>query len=37
MVAAWSLLIYYVAIAMRLPESKVDEYVEEVYPLPATE
>jgi amino acid transporter len=36
-VAVWALFIYYAAIAMRLPESKVDEYVEEVYPLPATE
>jgi amino acid transporter len=29
---AWALVIYYWAIYSRLPESKVDEYVEEVYP-----
>ncbi len=36
-VAAWALVIYYAAISMRLPESKVDKYVEEVYPPPVTE
>jgi amino acid transporter len=30
----FSLIIYYLAIALRLPESKVDEYVAEVYPPP---
>jgi amino acid transporter len=34
---AFSLIIYYVAIARRLPESKVDEYVAEVYPPPVAE
>jgi amino acid transporter len=29
---AWALVIYYWAISSRLPESKVDEYVQEVYP-----
>jgi amino acid transporter len=29
---AWSLVVYYWALHSRLPESKVDEYVEEVYP-----
>ncbi len=35
--AAFSLVIYYVAISRRLPEVKVDEYVREVYPPPVTE
>jgi hypothetical protein len=35
--AALSLVIYYVAIARRLPDHKVDEYVREVYPPPVTE
>jgi hypothetical protein len=35
--AAWSLLIYYVAMARRLPAAKVDEYVREVYPPPVAE
>ena len=30
--ALWSLVIYYWAVNTRLPEAKVDEYVEEVYP-----
>jgi amino acid transporter len=30
--AGFSLIIYYLAIALRLPESKVDEYVADVYP-----
>jgi hypothetical protein len=29
---AWALVVYYWALSARLPESKVDEYVEEVYP-----
>jgi amino acid transporter len=36
-VAAWSLIIYYVAINKRLPGAKVDEYVAEVYPPPVAE
>jgi hypothetical protein len=36
-VAAWSLIIYHVAISRRLPTEKVDEYVAEVYPPPVTE
>ena len=35
--AALSLVIYYLAIARRLPDHKVDEYVREVYPPPVTE
>ena len=35
--AAWSLVIYHVAIACRLPEADVDRYVAEIYPLPAGE
>ena len=35
--AAWSLVIYYVAISRRLPAEKVDEYVREVYPPPVAE
>ncbi len=35
--AAFSLVIYYVAISRRLPEVKVDEYVREVYPPPVPE
>jgi amino acid transporter len=31
---AFSLAIYYIAMANRLPESKVDEYVKDVYPVP---
>ncbi len=30
--AVWSLAVYYWALSARLPESKVDEYVQEVYP-----
>jgi amino acid transporter len=30
-VAGWSLVVYYVALSLRLPESKVDEYVSGVY------
>jgi amino acid transporter len=33
----FSLIIYYWAIAARLPDSKVDEYVRDVYPPPPTE
>jgi amino acid transporter len=33
----FSLIIYYWAISLRLPESKVDEYVAEVYPPPVAE
>jgi len=36
-VAVWSLIIYYIAIARRLPPDKVDEYVAEVYPPPLAE
>jgi hypothetical protein len=36
-VAAWSLIIFYLAIARRLPSEKVDEYVAEVYPPPLAE
>ena len=36
-VAAWSLVIYFVAIARRLPVEKVDYYVREVYPPPVVE
>ncbi len=36
-VAALSLVIYYTAIAKRLPREKVDYYVREVYPPPITE
>ncbi len=36
-IAGWSLIIYFWAIRLRLPESKVDEYVEEVYPPPVVE
>jgi amino acid transporter len=35
--AAFSLAIYYAAIALRLPEAKVDEYVADVYPPPIAE
>ena len=35
--AAFSLAIYYWAIATRLPEAKVDHYVREVYPPPVAE
>jgi amino acid transporter len=35
--AAWSLIIYYTAIARRLPATMVDEYVREVYPPPVAE
>jgi amino acid transporter len=35
--AAWSLIIYYVAISRRLPTEKVDHYVREVYPPPVVE
>lgn len=34
---AFSLVIYYVAMAKRLPAAKVDEYVREVYPPPVAE
>ena len=36
-VAVWSLIIYFIAIARRLPPHKVDEYVAEVYPPPVAE
>jgi amino acid transporter len=35
--AVWSLIIYYVAMARRLPPAVVDEYVREVYPPPVAE
>jgi amino acid transporter len=35
--AAFSLLIYYIAIARRMPAEKVDQYIREVYPPPITE
>ena len=35
--AGWSLMIYYLAMARRLPAAKVDEYVREVYPPPVAE
>ncbi len=35
--AVFNLIIYYWAIATRLPEDKVDEYVHEVYPPPVAE
>lgn len=35
--AAFSLAIYYLAIARRLPEAQVDHYVREVYPPPVAE
>ena len=35
--AVFSLVIYYWAISARLPESKVDEYVRDVYPPPVVE
>jgi amino acid transporter len=35
--AVFSLVIYYVAMARRLPTEKVDQYVREVYPPPITE
>jgi hypothetical protein len=35
--AAWSLVIYYIAMARRLPVEKVDEYVRDVYPPPVVE
>ncbi|MGA9860177.1 MAG: APC family permease [Solirubrobacteraceae bacterium] len=35
--AAWSLVIYYTAMAKRLPVAMVDHYVEEVYPPPVAE
>jgi len=35
--AGFSLVIYYLAVYKRLPESKVDEYVRDVYPPPAME
>jgi amino acid transporter len=35
--AAWSLVIYYIAMSRRLPSAKVDEYVREVYPPPVAE
>jgi amino acid transporter len=34
---AFNLIIYYLAIALRLPDSKVDEYVRHVYPPPVAE
>jgi len=34
---AFNLIIYYWAISLRLPESKVDEYVADVYPPPVAE
>ena len=36
-VAAWSLIIYFVALHRRLPTDKVDQYVAEVYPPPLAE
>ena len=33
-IAAFSLVIYYVAISQRLPEEQVDEYIKEVFPAP---
>ena len=33
----FSLIIYYWAVATRLPDAKVDEYVREVYPPPVAE
>jgi amino acid transporter len=36
-VAVWSLIVYYIAIAKRLPTEKVDEYVADVYPPPVSE
>jgi amino acid transporter len=35
--AVFSLIIYYWALATRLPETKVDEYVQDVYPPPVVE
>jgi amino acid transporter len=35
--AGWSLIIYYFAMARRLPVEKVDEYVRDVYPPPVVE
>jgi amino acid transporter len=35
--AAWSLVIYYIAMSRRLPAAKVDEYVADVYPPPVAE
>jgi amino acid transporter len=35
--AAWSLIIYYTAMARRLPPERVDQYVAEVYPPPVAE
>jgi len=35
--AAWSLVIYYIAIARRLPSDRVDYYASEVYPPPVAE
>jgi amino acid transporter len=35
--AAWSLVIYYLAMSRRLSSAKVDEYVAEVYPPPVAE
>jgi len=35
--AAWSLVIYYIAIAKRLPSDRVDYYASEVYPPPVAE
>jgi amino acid transporter len=35
--AGWSLIIYYIAMAKRLPGHQVDEYVREVYPPPVAE
>ncbi|HLY49035.1 MAG TPA: APC family permease [Solirubrobacteraceae bacterium] len=35
--AGWSLIIYYLAMARRLPPAKVDEYVADVYPPPTVE
>jgi hypothetical protein len=33
--AVFSLVIYYLAVYSRLPESQVDEYIKDVYPAPA--
>jgi amino acid transporter len=35
--AAWSLVIYYLAMSRRLPSAQVDEYVRDVYPPPVAE
>jgi hypothetical protein len=32
-VAVWSLIVYFVALRLRLPESRVDDYARDVYPV----